>query len=233
MSLLVIVAVGCGLAAVWPSRPLPAARMAALREGDGAGRLPDPASRSKDSPAISAPPGAAPAAERAPIWSLRYWRGMARWLSRSDPDPSTADQLPEAVELVALAAGAGLHVSRALEIVGGRLPAPLGPDLETAARLGLRSGRLADELDALADRRPAVQPLTSVLAASLRYGQPVVPALERVSVEVRHLRRRRAEAAARRLPVKMLFPLVTCSLPGFALLTVVPLVAGSLQVLAG
>ena len=37
----------------------------------------------------------------------------------------------------------------------------------------------------------------------------------------------RAEEAARRVPVKLLFPLVLCVLPAFALLTVAPLLAGA------
>ena len=39
----------------------------------------------------------------------------------------------------------------------------------------------------------------------------------------------RAEEAVRKVPVKLLFPLVTCTLPAFALLTVAPLVAGALR----
>jgi hypothetical protein len=35
--------------------------------------------------------------------------------------------------------------------------------------------------------------------------------------------------AARRVPVRLLAPLVTCVLPAFALLTVVPLLAASLE----
>jgi len=42
-------------------------------------------------------------------------------------------------------------------------------------------------------------------------------------------RRRNAEIAARRVPIKLLFPLVFCVLPSFALLTVVPVLAGSLK----
>ena len=41
--------------------------------------------------------------------------------------------------------------------------------------------------------------------------------------------RRRAEEAARRVPGKLLFPLVFCTLPAFALLTVAPLVASALE----
>jgi tight adherence protein C len=48
-----------------------------------------------------------------------------------------------------------------------------------------------------------------------------------LAAEVRAERRRRAEAAARRVPVKLLFPLVLCVLPAFGLLTVVPLLAGA------
>ena len=45
----------------------------------------------------------------------------------------------------------------------------------------------------------------------------------RLAAEARLERRRAAEATARRVPVKLLFPLVLCTLPAFALLTVVPL----------
>ena len=64
--------------------------------------------------------------------------------------------------------------------------------------------------------------------ASERYGAPLGAGLERLADEVRRDRRRRAEEAARRIPVKLLFPLVGCVLPAFALLTVAPLVAGAL-----
>ena len=53
------------------------------------------------------------------------------------------------------------------------------------------------------------------------------PALERLAVEERTQLRRRAEARARKVPVRLLFPLVFLVLPAFGLLTVVPaLLAG-------
>ena len=52
-------------------------------------------------------------------------------------------------------------------------------------------------------------------------------ALERLAVEERTPLRRRAEARARKVPVRLLFPLVFLVLPAFGLLTVVPaLLAG-------
>jgi len=59
-----------------------------------------------------------------------------------------------------------------------------------------------------------------VLAGAERYGTPLLPALDRLALDARLDRRRRAEEAARRVPVKLLFPLVLCVLPAFGLLTV-------------
>ena len=75
----------------------------------------------------------------------------------------------------------------------------------------------------------AVRPLVAALVASERYGAPLAAGLERLADEVRRDRRRKAEEAARRIPVKLLFPLVGCTLPAFALLTVAPLIAGAVR----
>src|SRR5205823_11853388 len=93
-----------------------------------------------------------------------------------------------------------------------------------------RGQRVGDALDAVAQLlgQPA-RPLVRVLAGAERYGTPLLPALERLVVDARLDRRRRAEEAARRVPVKLLFPLVLCVLPAFALLTVAPLVAGAVR----
>ncbi|HEX9994063.1 MAG TPA: type II secretion system F family protein, partial [Acidimicrobiales bacterium] len=94
-----------------------------------------------------------------------------------------------------------------------------------AIALGRRAADAIDELPALAGE--AVRPVSAALSASDRYGVPLGPSLAVLALEVRADRRRRAEAAARRVPVKLLFPLVLCVLPAFGLLTVVPLLAGA------
>ena len=91
-----------------------------------------------------------------------------------------------------------------------------------------RADALGDQLAPLGERAHA---LADVLRDHLRYGVPLLPALERTSLELRLDRRRAAEVEARRVPVRLLFPLVTCVLPAFALLTVVPLLAASLDAL--
>ena len=76
---------------------------------------------------------------------------------------------------------------------------------------------------------PAIAPLADALLASDRLGAPVGPVLSRLAVEERTALRRRAEAHARRVPVRLLFPLVFLVLPAFVLLTVVPGLASGLS----
>ena len=75
---------------------------------------------------------------------------------------------------------------------------------------------------------PRLRPLADALLASDRLGAPVGPALARLATEERAALRRRAEAHARRVPVRLLFPLVFLVLPAFVLLTVVPGLAAGL-----
>jgi tight adherence protein C len=141
-----------------------------------------------------------------------------------------ASDLPDIVDLLVLGVGAGLTVHLAVAAVGTRATGPLATELRrVGADVGL-GRRLADALDELPGRAgEAIRPLASTLAAAERYGAPLGPSLERLASEVRRNRRRRAEEAARKLPIKLLFPLVTCTLPAFALLTVAPLIASAVR----
>lgn len=140
--------------------------------------------------------------------------------------------LPDAVDLVRLGIDAGLTPGLTLAEAAPRLPAPLGPRLAQVVGEVASGRRLAAALAAAADDLgEPVRPLTAALATAERDGTALAPALERLAGEVRRDRRRRAEEQARRLPVKLLFPLVLCALPAFALLTLVPLVAGALSTL--
>lgn len=138
--------------------------------------------------------------------------------------------LPDVVDLLVLAVGAGLTVPLAVAAVSRRATGPLGSELSRACEEARLGRRLADALDDVPARAgEAVRPLVAALIASERYGAPLVAGLERLAGEVRADRRRRAEEAARKVPVKLLFPLVACTLPAFALLTVAPLVASALR----
>ncbi|MEN9646667.1 MAG: putative type secretion system protein [Actinomycetota bacterium] len=132
--------------------------------------------------------------------------------------------LPDTIDLIVLAVRSGLLPLAALRLLHPHLAAvvrdPVG-DVVAAADQGTR---FADALPLLAQRLgPALHPLVDGFVAADRDGLPLAPLLERLSADARAQRRRRIDALARELPVRLAAPLVLCSLPAFVLLAVVPL----------
>jgi tight adherence protein C len=161
------------------------------------------------------------------VWAWPGWGERRRQRRRR---AELLRHLPEVADLLVLAVGAGLTVPLAVAAVARRAPGPFAPALGRAISEVALGRRLADALDDVPTQfGDDVRPLIAALVASDRYGAPLLDSLVRLSVELRADRRRRAEEAARRVPVKLLFPLVFCTLPAFALLTVAPLIAGALR----
>ncbi|MDQ1437363.1 MAG: tight adherence protein [Acidimicrobiaceae bacterium] len=159
-------------------------------------------------------------------------RLRARRRARAAVEAVVAD-LPEVVDLLRMCVGAGLTVPLAVAAVARRAEGPVARALADAlAVAGSRGRRLADALeDVPVVLGESVRALVGVLVGSERYGHAIGAGLERLADECRADERRRAESAARRVPVLLLFPLVVCVLPAFALLTVAPLLAGALRAL--
>ena len=174
------------------------------------------------------------AAWLAPVAAVVVWVWPA-WVSRRARRRQAASlrsAVPDVIELFRLAVGAGLTVNLAVHAVTPRLPPSARPLLAEVVERVAVGERLADGLDGLARRAEVLRPLAVALASGERYGGALGPTLERLALEARLDRRRQAEEAARRLPVQLLFPLVACVLPAFALLTVIPLGLASLGRLA-
>ncbi len=170
----------------------------------------------------------APALAAAPVaWAVAAPVLAAR-RDRARHEALVHDQLPDVVDLLALTATAGLPVGAALMAIDDRPGGPLGAALARASAHVRHGGSTAEALATLDILGPPARPLVDALVQHDRYGTPLLPALERVAIEARSRRRRRSEEAARRLPVTLLFPLVLTTFPAFILLTVVPLLAGSL-----
>jgi type II secretory pathway component PulF len=130
--------------------------------------------------------------------------------------------VPLVLDVLTVAARAGCTPRVALAATATWTPPAtrgLLVDVEHRCRLGVS---LADSLDTLAAEEPALASIAEVLALSERSGAPTAELLERLADEARADLRRRAEAHARRVPVRLLFPLVFLVLPAFGLLTVVP-----------
>ena len=160
-----------------------------------------------------------------------WW--MRRIVARAGVDrDAVAAQHADVIDLFVLALGAGLNLRLALEAVARRAPPAWAASISDVVDQVDRGRRVSDALDSLLEMlgEPA-RPLVRVLASAERYGTPLLPALDRLALDARLDRRRRAEEAARRVPVKLLLPLVLCVLPAFGLLTVAPLIAGALDAL--
>jgi hypothetical protein len=177
------------------------------------------------------PPEAPSARRRAPNLPLgvvgRVLRGLrARGRARR-ADLVLEAELPVGLDLLGVAVGAGCTPYLAVEIAARWAPSHLAARLQTVPRACGLGESFAGALDSLAATTPRLRSLADALLASDRLGAPVGDALARLAAEERSVLRRRAETAARTVPVRLLFPLVFLVLPAFGLLTVVPtLVSG-------
>jgi Type II secretion system (T2SS), protein F len=151
----------------------------------------------------------------------------ARRRARVDHD-ALARALPVVVDLLGVAVGAGCTPYLAVEVAANWSPAMVAAPLAGVLRSCALGMGFASALDATARATPALRPLAEALLASDRSGAPVAPTLARLADEERTALRRRAEAHARRIPVRLLFPLVFLVLPAFVLLTVIPGLASGL-----
>jgi Flp pilus assembly protein TadB len=142
--------------------------------------------------------------------------------------------MPDAIELLVLCIHAGRSPTQSvLELA--RRGAPAVRAAFSAVELQLHRGRrLADALGELPRTIGApARELASAIAMADREGLPLAPVLDRLATEARAERRRLGEAAARRLPVRLSFPLVLCTLPAFVLLAIAPAVLGAISTLRG
>jgi len=150
----------------------------------------------------------------------------ARYHARRD-GAALGAELPVTLDLLGVAVGAGCTPYLAVDMAARWAPPGMASRLAGVQDACALGATFADALDDLAARAPPLRPLADALLASDRLGAPVGPALARLAAEQRAELRRHAEANARRVPVRLLFPLVFVVLPAFGLLTVIPtLLAG-------
>ena len=145
---------------------------------------------------------------------------------------------PDFVDMLVLSIKAGCTPRQGLEALFDVAPSAARPGIAAILQRADTGQRFAEAVAALEDPPPVglgpiAQPLVDALALADRYGTPLPPILDRLADEARAQRRRNADAAARRLPIQLSFPLVGCTLPAFVLLTVVPLMAGTFSSLHG
>lgn len=143
-------------------------------------------------------------------------------------DETVDAALPDLVDLLALASGSGLTLVPALTVVGPHTPEPLRGRIASARERIEHGAPVSVALTPLAAGSEAAAGVVGLLVASERDGSPLAGPLHRLADDLRADARRRAETRARRVPVRLLFPLVGCTLPAFVLVTVVPPVIAAL-----
>lgn len=148
--------------------------------------------------------------------------------TRAQHDRAVRDGLPDVVDLLRLAIGSGMNIRLALDAVGPRCPAVFADGIDEVNRRITLGQPLAVALEVLDGLGEPLVALTRGLVAADLDGAPLGPTLDRIADEARTLRTRDAQEHARRLPVKLLFPLVMCIMPAFIVLSVIPLLGGAI-----
>jgi tight adherence protein C len=135
--------------------------------------------------------------------------------------------LADALDLLVVSVEAGLGLDQALQRVGSEL-AFAYPDLADELRLinlELRAGKSrAEALRNLAERTGVddLNSLVTMLIQTDKFGTSVAQSLRVYSETLRTKRRQRAEEAAAKTGVKMVFPLVFCIFPAIWVVTIGP-----------
>lgn len=140
--------------------------------------------------------------------------------------PSRADPITEIVDSICVGLAARGTIHGAIEWAareGGH------ESLQNVADILAMGGTFEQAMSSLqTDLGPASAPLIAVIRSHQRDGLPITPTLERIRTFAVMRQEREAESLARRLPVRLSFPLVFLILPSFALVTVVPLIAAAI-----
>jgi len=143
--------------------------------------------------------------------------GPEFWLGRKIRDRATQMilQLPDALDLLTISVEAGLGFDAALAKVVEKMEGPLVVEFRQALaeiRMGRTRREALRDIVARADAQPVANFIGAIVQAE-QLGVPIAKVLQIQSQQLRVERRQRAEEAAAKAPVKMLFPMVGCIFP--------------------
>jgi tight adherence protein C len=150
-------------------------------------------------------------------------------VERRDEEAAAVADVTVLVELTLLGLNAGLTFSKALALGSAHVAGPLQREVQGVLRRSYRSGPAV----ALGTTRGRAAGLYLLAAQAAVTGAPIATAVQSFVEDRRADERAVALAAARRLPVRLLFPLALLILPGFMVLTVGPAVLSAAERLAG
>ena len=141
-----------------------------------------------------------------------------RWLTRIVPPAPADDPMATLADELAAAVSAGLSLDGALREAASRRD-----ELARAVRKVDLGGRWAGVLSEDAGE------IATAVQDAMATGIPVETSLRRRAQEIRQRNAQAFEEQVQRAPIRMVVPLVTCILPSFVLVAIVPLLRGLAQ----
>jgi tight adherence protein C len=144
-------------------------------------------------------------------------------------------ELPDTLDLIVVSVEAGLGLEGAMARISERAPGALSEELRRVlADMNLGMGRRR-ALQGLTNRTrtPAIAALVSAILQAEQTGMGIGQVLRAQSDHLRTQRRQRAEEAAMKAPLKMLFPLVFFIFPSLFVVVLGPAMIQLLRTMSG
>lgn len=154
-------------------------------------------------------------------WSAREW-----WLTREVDrrNSSIAEQLPSAIDHMALALMAGEAIQGSLQRAGKTVGAPLGAEMARVVAEVRAGSTMLASLERLRARNdhPAVSSFVNALGAAIERGSSLTEVLSAQADEIREARRRELLESGGRREIWMLIPVVFLILPVIVIFALYP-----------
>lgn len=133
-------------------------------------------------------------------------------------------QLPDALDLLTVSVEAGLGFDAALLQVASAMPGAFAREIARVLQEMQMGARRADAMRALGARTRVMELRTVTVAVvqATDLGIPIANVLREQAAQMRRRRRQRAEEQARKVPVKLVVPLVLCILPSLFIVVIGP-----------
>lgn len=157
---------------------------------------------------------------------LLGWLAPTMWLYQVGYNRTQRMQreLPDALDLLTISVEAGLAFDAAIAQVARNTEGPLAEEFfRVLQEMQIGTGRM-NALRGLAERTnlPELRSFVGAMVQADAFGIPITTVLRVQASEMRIKRSQRAEEAAQKVPVKILFPLIFCILPSLFVVVIGP-----------